>query len=359
MSPLHDEKGKLTGAVNIVVDISDRKRAEEAQARLAAIVESTGDSIIAADLDGNVITWNAGAARLYGYTAEEIMGKSNNLLAPPERFDEWKGIFKQLEETGRIVHFEAVRMAKNGRRIDVSNTVSPIRGSSGKMIAVSNITRDITVRRITESAMQYSERRHRALLEATASVVWQTDLHGCFVLEQPAWAQFTGQNFDEYRGLGWLNAVHPDDRTYTAGLWQKAVADQSTFQSQARVKCGDSGYCHMLMRAVPIQDDRTQIREWIGSLTDISDTVRMREAAAASENRFRRLYESNHLSIFFYSAGGRLKDPNDAFLNLIGVTRQDYNASGLNWRKLTPPEWEEADQKSWTEMKQFGRCLPF
>jgi PAS domain S-box-containing protein len=358
VSPLHDEKGRLTGAVNIVVDISDRKRADEAQARLAAIVESTGDSVIAADLDGKVITWNEGATRLYGFTAAEIMGKSINLLAPPERIDEWKGIFKQLEETGRIVQFDAVRMAKDGRRIDVSNTVSPVRDASGKMIAVSNITRDITIRRIAESAMQYSERRYRTLLEATAAVVWQTNAQGCFTVEQPVWAALTGQTFQEYRGLGWLNAVHPDDRGHTADLWQKAVADRTIFQSRARVK-KNADYCHMLIRAVPIQDDRTQIREWIGSLTDISDTVRMREAAAASENRFRRLYESNQLSIFFYNADGRLTDPNDAFLNLIGVTRQDYDRDGLDWRKLTPPEWEEADKKSWHEIKQLGRCLPF
>lgn len=359
VNPLHDENGKLIGAVNIVVDISDRKRAEEAQIRLAAIVESTGDCIIAADLEGKITTWNDGAARLFGYTAAEMLGKSINSLAPIDRTDEWKAIFKRLEEKGCTDQFESVRIAKDGRRIDVSTTVSPVRDSSGKMVGVSAITRDITARRITEAAIRYSEKRYRLLLEATASVVWQTDPQGCFIVEQPAWARFTGQPFEDYRGLGWLNAVHPDDRGYTAELWRKAVADRSIFQSRARVKCKDADYFHMLIRAVPIKDDDSQVCEWIGSLTDVTDTVRMREAAAVSENRFRRLYESNQLSVFFYNTDGCLSDPNNAFLNLIGVTRLDYDANGLNWRDLTPPEWEEADKKSWNEMKQLGRCPPF
>jgi PAS domain S-box-containing protein len=340
-------------------DISDRKQTEEVQTQLASIVESSGDSIIGADLDGKIITWNAGAARLFGYTAAEILGKSINLLAPPDRNDEWREIFKRLKESGHVEQLESVRVAKNGRRIDVATTVSPIRDASGAIAGVSAITRDITLRRNTDAAMQYSERRYRLLLEATATVVWHTDPQGCFAVEQPAWARFTGQTFEEYRGLGWLNVIHPDDRRITADLWQKAVTERSVFQSQARVRCSENDYCHMLIRAVPIEDDQTRLCEWMGSLTDISDTVRMREAAAISENRFRRLYESNQLSVFFYNIDGRLIDPNDAFLSLIGITRQEFEGDGLDWRRLTPPEWEEVDKKSWAEIKQLGRCQPF
>jgi len=358
-TPLRDETGKVIGAVNILIDISDRKQAEEALTRLAAIVESSGDAIIGAGLDGIILTWNAGASRLYGYTAPEMLGKSISLLAPPDRKDEWKEIFQRFGERGHEGQFDSVRVAKNGRRIDVSLTVSPIRNRSGRIVGVSAIARDITVRRLTDAAIQYSEKRYRLLLEATASVVWHTDPEGGFAVDQPAWARFTGQTFAEYRGLGWLNALHPDDRDSTAELWRKAVAERSVFQSRARVQRKDNGYCHMFIRAVPIEDDQTRLCEWMGSLTDITDTVRMREAAAASETRFRRLYESNQLSVFFYDIDGQLIDPNDAFLSLVGVTRQEYERDGLNWRRLTPPEWEEADKKSWAEMKELGRCQPF
>jgi PAS domain S-box-containing protein len=339
--------------------MSDCKLADDVETRLAAIVESSSDAIISADLEGTITTWNAGATRLFGYSAPEILGNSMNTLAPPERADEWKEILNRLQQQGRVFPFETVRMAKGGRCIDVSMTVSPVKDPSGQMVGVSAIARDITVRRITDAAMQYSERRYRLLLEATASVVWHADPDGCFVVQQPMWSRFTGQTFDEYRNLGWLDALHPDDRTNAVELWRKAVIERSIFHAQARVRCQENDYCHMLIRAVPIEDDHNQVREWIGSLTDITDTVRMRQAAAASENRFRRLYESNQLSVFFYNLDGRLSDPNEAFLNLIGVTQQEYERDGLDWRRLTPAGWDEADKKCWNELKQFGRCQPY
>jgi PAS domain S-box-containing protein len=331
----------------------------EGLVHLAALVESTGDAIIGADANGTITTWNASAARLFGYSAAEALGKSIELLAPPERRDEWKQIFSRFRERGRVEHFETVRVAKNGRRADVSMTVSPIWDQSGKIAGVSAIARDNTVRRLTDEAIQYSERRHRLLLEATAAVVWHTDPNGRFIDEQPSWGRYTHQSFEEYRGLGWLNAIHPDDRPAVAELWQTAVTGRATFQAQARVRCSESDYCHMLLQAVPIEDDQHRVKEWMGSLTDITDTVRTRQAALDSENRFRRLYESNQLSVFFYHLDGRITDPNDAFLKLLGFTRLEYERDGLNWQRLTPPEWEEADRRSWTELKEFGRCKPF
>ena len=159
--------------------MSDCKLADDVETRLAAIVESSSDAIISADLEGTITTWNAGATRLFGYSAPEILGNSMNTLAPPERADEWKEILNRLQQQGRVFPFETVRMAKGGRCIDVSMTVSPVKDPSGQMVGVSAIARDITVRRITDAAMQYSERRYRLLLEATASVVWHADPDGC------------------------------------------------------------------------------------------------------------------------------------------------------------------------------------
>jgi PAS domain S-box-containing protein len=328
-------------------------------AHLAALVESSGDAIIGTDPQGRITTWNASAARLFGFSAAEVLGKSIDLLAPPERRDEWKEIFSRFGERGRVQHFETVRVAKNGRRVDVSMNVSPIWDPGGKIVGMSAIARDNTVRRLSDAAIQYSERRYRLLLEATAAVVWHTDPDGRFIDEQPAWGQHTHQSFEEYRGLGWLTAIHPDDRPAVVELWQIAVASRETFQAQARLRCSPSDYCHMLLQAVPVEDEQHRVREWMGSLTDITDTVQTREAALISENRFRRLYESNQLSVFFYHLNGRITDPNDAFLNLLGFTRQEYERDGLNWRRLTPPEWEEADRRSWAELKELGRCKPF
>ncbi len=138
-------------------DITDRKRSEEAQARLAAIVESSQDAIISKTLEGRIVSWNAGAEQIFGYSAEEIIGRPISLLIPPERRDEEDMILEQLRHGERIEHFETVRVTKDGRRIEVSLTISPIRDSDGRIIGASKISRDITARKRAEQrlATQY------------------------------------------------------------------------------------------------------------------------------------------------------------------------------------------------------------
>src|SRR5262245_14118176 len=115
-----------------------------AQAKLAAIVESSDDAIVSKTLDGIVATWNAGAERIFGYTAEEMIGQSILKRIPPERRDEEPQILEKIRAGERIEHYESIRMTKDGRMIDVSVTISPIRNEDGEIIGASKIARDIT-----------------------------------------------------------------------------------------------------------------------------------------------------------------------------------------------------------------------
>ena len=123
--------------------MTDPKQAEEAQARLAAIVQSSQDAIVSKTLDGVIRTWNPGAERLFGYKAEEVVGRPVTLLIPPDRLDEEKAILSQVSRGERIEHYETIRVAKDGRQLDVSLTVSPIRDAAGRIIGASKIARDI------------------------------------------------------------------------------------------------------------------------------------------------------------------------------------------------------------------------
>ena len=158
-APMLDESGAAVGAVLVFRDVTERRRAEEAQARLAAIVESSQDAIVSKTLDGVIRTWNAGAERLFGHRAEEAVGRPITLIIPPERLDEEKEILARLARGERIEHYETVRMAKDGRRLDISLTVSPVRDRAGRIIGASKIARDITERKEAEKAL-------RAALEA-------------------------------------------------------------------------------------------------------------------------------------------------------------------------------------------------
>jgi PAS domain S-box-containing protein len=137
-------------------DVTERRRAEEVRARLAAIVQSSDDAIVGKDLNGVITSWNAGAERLFGYTSEEAVGRSVTMLIPPDRLDEETSILGRLRAGERIDHFETIRRHKDGSLHDISLTVSPIVDSTGHIVGASKIARDVTERKRLEAALRKS-----------------------------------------------------------------------------------------------------------------------------------------------------------------------------------------------------------
>jgi PAS domain S-box-containing protein len=158
-APLRDEGGATLGAVLVFRDVSERKRAEETQAFLAAIVQSSEDAIVSKTLEGVIRSWNAGAERLFGYTAREAVGRPITLIIPPERLDEEQEILARIRGGERVEHFETVRVTKDGRRLDISLSVSPVRDGAGRVVGASKVARDITDRKKAEQALREADRR--------------------------------------------------------------------------------------------------------------------------------------------------------------------------------------------------------
>src|SRR5699024_6330026 len=127
--------------------ISERKQAEAERARLAAIVDSSDDAIISKDLDGMIQSWNAGAERLFGYTAAEMIGQTINRLMPPGHMQEEADILRRISRGERIAHFETLRRRKNDTDVDVSLSISPLVDKSGRIVGASKIARNISERR--------------------------------------------------------------------------------------------------------------------------------------------------------------------------------------------------------------------
>jgi PAS domain S-box-containing protein len=142
-------------------DITERKRNEQVLAQFASIVESSDDAIISADLSGSVLTWNSAAERMFGYSAQEIVGRSINLLSPPDRPQEQLWISEKVRRGESLQHFETIRIRKDGEPIHISLTVSPIRDTSGALVATSRVERDITEVKALEDQL-----RHSAKLES-------------------------------------------------------------------------------------------------------------------------------------------------------------------------------------------------
>ena len=150
-TPLFDASGALIGAVNMLIDITDRKRAEEIKQLLSTIVQFSDDAIISKNLEGIIESWNAGAERIFGYTASEAIGQSVEILIPPDRLNEEPEIIRRIRHGERIEHYETVRRRKDGSLIDISLTVSPIMAADGRVIGASKIARDITERNRSEA----------------------------------------------------------------------------------------------------------------------------------------------------------------------------------------------------------------
>lgn len=212
--PFLDAHGKPRQYMAIRADITERKRAEEARGWLAAIVESSDDAIMSKALDGTITAWNRGAEKIFGYSTEEAVGKPMRMLFPAEIASEEPGILARIGRGESVEHFETVRIRKDGRKIDVSATISPIRDGSGSIVGASNVARDITERKQAERrfADQAEELSHQAeeLMRSRQALETQTlllqsvldsmteglvaaDAEGKFVLWNPAAEKIVGR----------------------------------------------------------------------------------------------------------------------------------------------------------------------
>ena len=174
--PLKDESGRVIGAINLLIDATDLKQAEIESARLAAIVVSSDDAIVGKTLDGCVTSWNAGATRIFGYEPKEMIGQSIIKIIPPELRQEEDEILAKLKRGEHIAHYETVRLAKDGRRLNISLSVSPVLDKTGRIIGASKIARDVTEKKRVEAIQRVliEELNHRvkntlAMTQAIAS----------------------------------------------------------------------------------------------------------------------------------------------------------------------------------------------
>jgi PAS domain S-box-containing protein len=202
--PVRNISGDLLEYVGTSIDVTERKRGEQATHLLAAVVESSHDAIVSKDLDGIISSWNKGAERLFGYAAEEAVGQNITLIIPPDRRDEERAIIERLTRGERVDHFETVRMRKDGSLLDVALTISPMKDAAGRIVGASKLARDITERKRAEEALRQAQAdlaymsRVTTMGELTASLAHE--------IRQPISAAV----IDAKTCLRWLGRDEPD-----------------------------------------------------------------------------------------------------------------------------------------------------
>ena len=232
-------------------DITERKKYEEAQVRFASIVESSDEAITSKSLDGTITSWNKGAEKLYGYTAEEVIGRSVDILVPEDKKEELANMFQDLEEGKKIELMETIRRRKDGGLIDVLLTLSPLRNNNGELTGVSSIARNITERKKAQLAVEESERRFRTMADTAPVMIWMSGADGLYSFFNKAWMIFTGNAIDAELGNGWRKGIHPEDFSRCMQIYLKAFEAREKFTLDYRLKRADGVYRWVLDTGVP------------------------------------------------------------------------------------------------------------
>ena len=280
-------------------DVTELHEAQRLRALLACIVESSDDAIVSKSLDGAVTSWNAAAERIFGYTADEMIGQPINVIIPPELQNEEASILQRLRNGERIAHFETVRVAKSGRRVDISLTISPLRDSEGRIFGASKVARDITERKRAEEALRESERRYqsmadelresddrfRVLADNMSQLAWMADAKGWVFWYNRRWYEYTGTTLEQMEGWGWRQVHHPD---YVESViakvqhcWDTGEAWEDTFPLRGT----DGKYRWFLSRALPIRDADGNVVRWFGTNTDVTEQRAAEEALKEADRR--------------------------------------------------------------------------
>jgi PAS domain S-box-containing protein len=206
-----DGAGRPVRMIGVVADITRRRQDERARAHLAAIVDSSDDAIVSKNLDGVIQSWNAGAQRIFGYAPDEAVGRSILMLLPDDRKHEEAGILAKLRAGQRIEHFESVRVTKDGRLIDVSLTISPVRDAAGRIIGASKIARDVTQQKRAEQRLREEFEVSETLREVGVALASNLDLHALLQAATEAATRVTGAAF----GAFFYNTVNERGEAYT------------------------------------------------------------------------------------------------------------------------------------------------
>jgi PAS domain S-box-containing protein len=306
---------------------------ETRDAWLAAIVESSDDAIITKDLNGIITSWNQGAQRIFGYTAEEVIGQPVAILIPADRQNEEPGILAQLRNGQQIDHYETVRKRKDGKLVDISLTVSPLRNPDGKIVGASKIARDITARKHAQQALRQSEERLRAVVDNISQMAWTATESGEVTWYNRRWYEYTGTIFDKVKGRGWTVVHHPDHFQRVVAKFDESLRSGTTWEDTFPIRGKDGQYRWFLSRATPIRDAAGKIQLWFGTNTDITELQEAREAQAKLHEELERRVVERTASLteaiaqmeeFSYSVSHDLRAPVRAMQGYAQATLEDY-----------------------------------
>lgn len=342
--PLLDSDDQLVSMVNMLLDITERKRAEEAREFLATIVQSTDDAVISKTLNGRITSWNPGAERIFGYREAETVGQSIKLIVPKELHEEERYIIARLRRGERIEHFETVRVAKDGRRVEISLTVSPILDSSGHVIGASKVARDISDRRRSEQALRESEERFRTLADNMSQLAWMADAQGWIFWYNKRWCDYTGTTLEQMQGWGWKAVHHPDHIDRVVERIQRSWDTGEIWEDTFPLRSKDGDYRWFLSRALPIRNEQGEVIRWLGTHTDVTEQQAAEEALRVGEERIRLAVESADVGTWDLDVPTGALTWSDRCKAVFGLAPEDAVTYEVFLERIHPEDRDKTDR---------------
>ena len=296
-----------TSALDDRFDVrADRKSFSSADA--GRVLNSIRDfALITLDPQGNIVSWNAGAEHIYGWEAEEILGLHFSLLYPSDARAQEKPL-RDLKAAKSLGHSaDQVRCAKkNGISFLCRITIDAVDDEQGNLCNFVLTARDISRFMVAEAALKTQEQRYRALIEASAAMVWRASPNGSLIEGFSGWAGFPSQPSDELKDYDWLDDVHPDDRERVTSTWLETLASEEAATTEYRARGPDGGYRWVLTRAVPLRAPDGEVQEWVGTVTDIHDQKSAAERLRQSEEQYRALIEASAAIVWRAATDGSI-----------------------------------------------------
>jgi len=319
-SVYRDETGEVIGVFAAARDITELKEAEEKIKKLVSAVESSDDAVITMSLNGMITSWNKGAETVYGYPAEEILGKNMSVLEPDNLKGEIKQLIERIKQGEGINHYETVRLKKDSTLIDISVTLSSVFDDSGKIIALSAIARDITERKKAEEALRLSNIYNRSLLEASLDPLVTIGPDGKITDVNKATEQVTGYSRGELIGTDFTNYFTEPEKAKEG--YQQVFREGAVLDYALEIQHRTGSVTPVLYNASIYRDESGEV---IGVFAAARDVTELKKAEKILELKLEELARSNaDLEQFAYVSSHDLQEPLRMIASYLQLLQRRY-----------------------------------
>ena len=359
LKPIHPEDISFVESIANVLGIMIERQRAEAEARAAderyrLVLDGTSDGLYDWDLERGTVFWSDQYYRMIGLKPGEIEPTYENfieLIHPEDRDAVSKELQLHLKVPTKYVMEYRIRH-KDGHYLNIVCRGRAILDEQGKATRMSGLVRDITFEKGVEQAVRDSERRFRTIADASPFNIWTVDNQGRLTYYNRSMLNFIGANEDQAIEQGWEPLIHPDDLPKVQERFLEAIRTQSSYEQEFRLRRNDGEFVWMLGAGETHRNAEGDPIGFVGSCVEIHSRKML-------ESRTNRMFQSNIIGVVFWNRAGFITDANDAFLEMIGYTRDELERGEVNWLAMTPPEFAHLDQKAFEQMAEFGVCTPY